>query len=402
MKRDSTVKRSSLIVLFCMAVLTLAGCWNRVEINDVALVEAAAIDKTKDGKIELTVQNFIPRALGGGQGLGGGGGGGGAAQTFTRSAKGKTIAEAMSVLQEKFPRKIFWGQTEVFLIGEKLAREGIQKEIEFLARHPDPHLRVLVIVSKGKAADALDLHPPLERSSSEVLREMAKSRTLLQVTVKDLLQMLTGDAGAAALPWIEIIPTKAGEEKKSTVAYISGTAIFKKDKMVGHIDDTTTRGLLWLRNEIKSAVVTVTPNGAEGFISLMLIKAKTELIPQIKNDKWQITLKAVSKDDLIQNASKLDVMKPEIVKRVEVELNKDIEIRVNTVLEQVQKKMKADAFGFAEAFHRKYPKEWKKAKEKWDEIFPEVEVNYDIQAKVLRPGKSSRPAGLPEQEVIKK
>ena len=107
------------ILLLCLGIvsLPLAGCWDRKEINDLALVTAAGIDKTDEEMIELSVQVFVPRSGGGGQ-LGQTGGTGSGPQSLVRSAAGKTVAEAMARLQERIPRTIFWGHTEVFIFGE--------------------------------------------------------------------------------------------------------------------------------------------------------------------------------------------------------------------------------------------------------------------------------------------
>ena len=129
----------------------LSGCWDRVEINDLAIVTAAAIDETDDNQIELSLQVFIPKAIGSGGGQGGGGGGGGGATTMLRSQKGINISDALSKLQSEIPRKIFWGQCKVFIFGEKLAKEGIQEQMDFFLRHPQPRERAYLYVSEGKA-----------------------------------------------------------------------------------------------------------------------------------------------------------------------------------------------------------------------------------------------------------
>ncbi|GAA3318607.1 Ger(x)C family spore germination C-terminal domain-containing protein [Ectobacillus funiculus] len=64
--------------------------------------------------------------------------------------------------------------------------------------------------------------------------------------------------------------------------------------------------------------------------------------------------------------------------------------------------MNVDAFGFADAFHRKYPKQWNKVKDHWDDVLPQVDVNVDIKTRVKRPGLSTTPAGLRENEVEEK
>lgn len=65
-------------------------------------------------------------------------------------------------------------------------------------------------MAKGTAKDIIALFPPLERSSSEVLRELAKSNTLMGVTLKDLVLMLHDNGGHAALPIINKLPPEKG------------------------------------------------------------------------------------------------------------------------------------------------------------------------------------------------
>jgi len=391
---------SKLVCILIGLPCLLTGCWDRVEVNDLALITAAGIDKKTSKKIELSVQVFVPRSSGGNvqQGLNGGGGSSGGL-TFVRSAEGLTIVDAMTKLQEKLPRRVFWGHTEVFIISRTLAEEGIRNHLDFMIRHPQVRIGAYVFISDNDAKRALELMPPLERSSSEVLRELAKSKAMLKVTLKDLSASIIGDSESAALPWITELPADDGKNKNNTVPYITGSAIFKKDKMVGHIDDTLTRGALWLRDEVESAVVTHTPKEANGFVSMKLIKARSELIPHIDNGKWSITLRGVTEDDIIQNATNLDLMNPKHLGSLELQLKQNIEGRVSACLEQVQKKMNADIFDFAGAFHRKYPKEWQQVKDRWDEMYPEVEVNFDLKAYVRRPGISTGPAGVSEDEV---
>jgi spore germination protein KC len=90
-------------------------------------------------------------------------------------------------------------------------------------------------------------------------------------------------------------------------------------------------------------------------------------------------------------------MNPTDVKMVQQEAEKDLENRVKLALKEVQKGLKADIFGFAEAFHRKYPEQWAAAKDRWDQIFPNVEVKVDAKVNILRPGVSSKPSAEPRK-----
>jgi spore germination protein KC len=388
------------LLFVCVYLILLSGCWDRTEVNDLALIVGLGIDQTKNGEIRLTVEIVVPKSVGGGgQVMGGGGAGGG--ETIIKSGTGVTVADAISNLQEKLSRRVFWGHTKVIVFGEKAAKAGIRQHLDFLSRNPEARLRSNVLVSKGTAKSVLELVPPIEQSSSEVLRELSESQLLLRVTVKDVLQMLSGDTGAAALPMVKIKPPEKGKQEQQTVAFIQRTAIFKKDKMIGDIDDQLTRGVLWLRNEIKEANITITPKGEKGNITATLIRAHTELIPKYEKGKWKMIVKATAEDDIILNGTKLDLLNPKYTKMIEKELENEMNKRIRNTLKKVQKEMKADIFGFADIFHRKYPREWNRVKNRWEEIFPTVEVVVKTKAYVRRPGIDTAPQGLPEQEVKK-
>ncbi|AFC32877.1 germination protein, GerC family [Paenibacillus mucilaginosus 3016] len=394
----------SVFCLLCgFLILTLTGCWNRVEVNDLALIMAAGIDKKDEDGIELTAQIFIPKSGGAQQGGGSTSGSGGAqGQTLVRTGRGVTIADAMSKLQEALPRKIFWGHTEVFIIGEQLARSGIREQLDFILRFPQMRERSSIFICKGTAKQVMEASPPLERSTSEVLREMTKSKQGLSLTVNELAQMLSGDSKAAIIPWVEPLPADRGNRDQQPIPYIMGTAVFKKDQMIGRIDDKTTRGVLWLRDEVERAIVTVAPEIADkGYVSFVLLRSSTELIPSVKGDQWSMTVKIETEDDVIQNTTKLDIMKPEITNSLEKELEKDIISRVNLALTKAQKERKVDIFGFNEVFHRHYPKQWEQIKENWEEKFPEIEVRVLADAKIRRPGSITSGGTLPEEEVMK-
>ncbi|PLS02251.1 Ger(x)C family spore germination protein [Neobacillus cucumis] len=386
--------RYLVLFLLILSNVFLSGCWDRQELNDLALVTAAGIDKKSDGTIELTVLTIVPK----GEIVQQGTGGSSSVKTFVRKATGKTLAEAMSKLQEILPRQIFWGICKVFIIDEEVAKDGIGSHIDFIMRYPQIRESTNIFISSVKAKKVLSLLPPLERDISEVLRELVSLKIGMDVSTKDLAEMMISESGDLGVPWIKILPPEKGKGKQ-TIAYITGTAIFKKDKMIGHIDDSVTRGVLWLRDEIELSTVSLKPEETDGYISLKSLNVKTELIPKIENGKWKIVFKATTENDIIQNSTPLDASNPKVANKLQKLLEKRIEKKVEVALHVVQKDMKADIFGFAEAFHRKYPKIWKREKNNWDKIYPDVEVSYDIKSHVRRQGMNSINPKFPKNEV---
>ena len=386
-----------LIFVFSFSLLFLSGCWDRVEINDLAIVTGAAIDQKENDQIELSIQVFVPKALssGGGQG----GGGGGSKITYTASQTGKNIADALSKIQGKFPREIFWGQCKVFIFGEELAKKGIQKQMDFLLRHPEPRGRAYVFISEGKAKSILELEPNLERYSAEVLRGILNYRIGLQITIQDIDEMLTGIAQAASIPYVKIKTQQTSEGKSIKYADIDGTAIFKKGKMIGTVSEAETRGVLWLRDEIKGYTVSVEIEDEEELVSLNPVSARVDLVPQIKDDKWKMDVDVATEGAIVQNETNIAFVDQKLLKEVEEAYQKSIETRIQDVLQVMQQKLNADLADFSKEFYRKYPKQKKTIEDHWDEIFPEVEVNINVDAHIRREGFINEPGAMPNNQI---
>jgi spore germination protein KC len=51
------------------------------------------------------------------------------------------------------------------------------------------------------------------------------------------------------------------------------------------------------------------------------------------------------------------------------------------------RELDADIFGFGDAVYQRYPKEWESMKDRWDEIFPDIELEISIQAKLRLMGR---------------
>jgi spore germination protein KC len=254
-------------------------------------------------------------------------------------------------------------------------------------------------VHKGKAKDVLELLPPLERASSESLREIFNLQTGLGVTMNELRKMLRGEGRAAALPIIGILPPQKGGEETQTAPFVSGTAIFKKDKMIDQINLKTTRGAMWLRQEIQDITVMIKMGEEKGFMAVKPILGNMRLLPQIDKGKWKMRVKIRAEGDLVQNGTNLDPMDPKVIKDIEQALNKQVKSRIQQTLSKVQKEMKADIFGFGTEFHRVYPKEWGKVEDNWDEVFPDVQVKLEVETYIRRPGMSTMPAGKPKEDM---
>ncbi len=371
----------ALFFIFCMCLLS--GCWDQKELNDIVLVDGVGIDKAKDGKVEVTISMVIPQAQSASEAGGGAKGAGGTQLVGVRYATGVTVAKALEQLQTKIPRKIFFGHLQAIVISEKIAKEGITDYLDLFLRHPRPSTHSYVFISKGSAKELLSLQTDLY-SPVEIIRGIARSETLMNKTVLDVLEMLKD--GDTAIPMIEKLPPEKGKKPNQTIPYLNKTAIFNKDKMVGSIDDSLTRGAMWIRNEIKEARITMIPKNENEPITLAVLNAKTKLVPKISGDKWKMTIKGRASGEIISNYGNRNLKDKKMMDKLEKQFAKEIEERMAKTVQYVQKKKKVRIFEFGEAFERKYPKRWNEVKDRWVEIYPTVEVDYDVKVNIRSQG----------------
>jgi spore germination protein KC len=218
---------------------------------------------------------------------------------------------------------------------------------------------------------------------------MVRLERAVDLTIMRALQEVSGDAKAASIPMV----MKAGD----TTLALDGTAVFRGDQMVDHLERKATEGLLWIRNEFTSRIINARLPGERGYVSMEVFRSDTELIPEIEGKKPRLLLKVTAEGGVRFNGTRLSLYSPSNVDRIARAMERDIRDRLHRTVKRVQK-ARADVLGFAGAFHRKYPQEWAKMKDRWNErVFPRLKVDIQVRVHIRRPGIIDRPAGLPEE-----
>ena len=69
---------------------------------------------------------------------------------------------------------------------------------------------------------------------------------------------------------------------------LEDTAVFKKDKLIGWLNSTESRGLLFVKGNVKGGIMTIYYNGDK--LSLRILRNNSEIHPVINDGKIQINL----------------------------------------------------------------------------------------------------------------
>lgn len=381
-------------------VILLTGCWNRTELNELGITTATGFDK-EDGVWKVTYQIVVPSAISSGAGASSNSGVNQSA-VHVFSSQGKTMREAVDLNNLENPRRLFFAHNNVVVLGKQAAEAGIDELIDLYLRNPDARETVQVIVTDGKARDIMQKFVPPERLPGSaianiLLKEKRLSSILPPVTIYDIALKLNSEAKAVGIP--EIAVSGEDSDKLNTIDIYKRTsvpaklrlnrlAVFKGDRMVGWIKQNDSLGLSWLMDKVKSVTYTI-PCGSAGkqgeFFSYRVTSAKTKITPRKEGDGYVFGVKIRAGGDLLESTCPEDFKNPEVLKRLEHNIEAEIQKDVNNAWKTVQK-YKADLPGFADKLHRKYPGEWKALNKRWDQELDDVKLDVSVKATIRRPG----------------
>ena len=364
-------------LLLIASLLILPGCWDRKELNEIALIRAIGIDRTEDGQIEVALLQAIPQRA---EDAGGGEKTGGTQRVLT--ARSINIPEAKAKLQQVLGREIFTGDQEVVVFGKGIARSGIGEALDFIARQPQVRLDAVVFVCDGSPQEIFTTIPLAEITASESLYKLARVEGYTEISVMRVLRELTGDAKSTVIPVVK----KLGDKSLS----LDGMAIFRGERMVEHLDRKSKEALMWIRNEYTTGTVNARIEGEKGYVAMNVNRTKTEMIPKLDGKKPRMIIRLTSENVLSYNGTDLNLFYPSNMDRITRVMEKELEKRLRNTVKRAQN-VRADAFGFAEIFHREYPEKWAQMKNDWNErIFPRMDVDIQVQVKLRWPGMTDR------------
>lgn len=383
------------LLLFVLA-LTGSGCWNRREVETLAFVLASGVDKTEDGQVRLTVQLAKPSIIRPREG-----GGGGEPAVWVVSTTGKTTFDAVRNFHEVSPRRLIWSHSEVVVIGEEMARKGMAEFFDFYTRDHDLRWESWILVAQGKAEEVLKAGEDLEKIPAKTVTGLIKYKgahsKAYAGTVKDFVERLVGKGIETVAGRIEVIQTEGekggegGDKKKKKMLRLASTAVFKKGKMVGWLNDVESRGFLWMKGEVPSGIITVkSPKDGKSEVGFEILRTKAKTIVRVKDAKPSVTVKIVMEANLADQMTPDDLTDVKTIKVLEKRLSTAIRDEALAALKKARE-YKADIFGFGLALYREDPSTWKLLEKDWEEEFSGLEVDLEVEAYIRRTGVVTKP-----------
>lgn len=403
-------KRSICVGLALLICLTQAGCWDRREVESLGIVNGLAIDLAGEQRERIIVQTVNSAALAKNSG-------GGGASTFEKpyrniQSEGDSLYEAIKNLEHTTSTQRFFAHTDVVIVSENYARNrGMQDILDYLSRDPEWRYDVWLLVGRGDMASLMDTkgttNPIPAQRIAEILRLNNSISNYAPIRLGEFLKIMSSESSHPYTTIVDAQPNaaQANEEghdilngaipEPESDLVVKNTAVFKKDKMIGWLSEQESRGLLFIRDDIKAGEIKFpNPQIAGKTISTEILRSKTEIKPEIINNQLIIHINVEVASVLEAVEGKTPVSKYREVKVLEEGQKIAVTRSIEAVLAKAQQEYQVDIFGFGEAVHRKYPGVWKDMKAAWSDIFPTIPTVINVTSSIRHTNLSSNPPGV--------
>lgn len=382
--------RKLLLIIIILIFPTLTACaglnLNRTEIDKTFVVRIVAIDKLPTGKIRLTITSKSASA-GGNQGEGT------AAQSEIMVSEGETVFDAARQMLTFASKRPHYGHTEFILFGENTARDGIIPFLDFISRNHEFRYNAKIYIVKGDSANGMISKVNLGDShlSDKLVSLESNAFALSQnqpVTLSEAMYIFDKKGISTYIPYIEVVESNQGEmlskEQLSSDLHLSmqGYAIFKEDKLQSFLDGELSRGVNWIRNEIKSGILVLEALDGQK-ISMEIINSKSNIKPYMDENRIQCTVSVKFDTNIAETMSKDDIFTPQGFTRLEELQETKVRKEIEKTLKYAQE-LNLDIFGIITNFVRKYPNSKEELRASWNELFPEIQFNVEVESLVNR------------------
>ncbi|WP_062197482.1 Ger(x)C family spore germination protein [Massilibacterium senegalense] len=375
--------RKKIVLLLCITLFLLTGCWNAKDIEKMFYIQALGIDY-KDGKYYVYAQilNFAPIAkqetVGGEQKQ---------PATYVAVGVGSTYAEASHDLFRSSSRRIYWGHLRTVVFTERMLQHGVRDILDLLNRYHETRYTAWIFSTDEPLKKIFSVPPMLEMSPAysklgDPLSTYTQYSYLHPVRLHRFVSVTNEESSSAIIPRISIKEPGWGSsnKKEHPSLQFNGVQILQKFKTTGKLSYEDSIGFRWLTPSMTRGALSMEDNGKTYGVAI-LESPDISIFPIKKGRDWHFYIKIKMKANITE--FKKDISKKQIEKMLEKKVKEQI---MHTYLKGIEQD--EDVYQLSRKLQIKHFKEWKKVqKDGKIPLSPESIESIDISIFLKSGGK---------------
>ncbi len=393
------ILRTVFAIVLIAGITLCSGCGKSIEIENIGFILGAGFDRTEEGDVKVWIQIAMPTPnrdeimnLRG----------------WIATATGQNVFEAINNVSRKMAKKLFWGHATVLIVGERMARDGVDELVEYITRNAEFRYTSLMAVTSEDIGEILLLEMSSQSRSAADISGLFYTAQRISIAPKstfyDFITKSEEVGNEAILGRISIIEDSASkqlgtdssqEEPESEThndkeLLVEGCAVFHKDKMIGWLDGEQTSMALMLRNHMyRYEGMLDLPGGFLGYvITQSNVTMKTENLDVNALEDLTVKVEAIGSADITAIWSDETLTSVSDIKMLNEMVSDQIKQKLENLIFLSQKVYKVDFTDIGEKVRQKVPmKLWEDGlSEQWNDIYQNINVEVSVNLKIRRRG----------------
>ena len=383
--------RKYLIFIFIIMLLCSTGCWDLQEIGDKAVTTSIGLDLEDSNKLRFSSLYISPTLPG---------------ETTSVLQSKPTLTVASDYSGAMAARRTLLSLSRIpeyahirsIILCDDLVKNNLPLAVDFLTRNRNFSPETTLMVSVGSHPEQI---LALANNTDRILKQLVTVNEIqlgiyVRVTVNDFTYRLLTPGIEPAVPQITIEAAKPGNESasagdktedpsgKSKKLVLHGTAVFKKDKKIGALNEYESRGFRWLNSRSKTGglLIIKSPFNSDAYTTLEILRFSSNTKPMVNGSKIKMQIKIDARLALDENTSGMVTITPASLKKMEQTANQEISRQVSSCIRKSQN-LNSDILGWGLLLLQCQPDTWKQVKENWNDTFPLVEYDIKTETSIL-------------------
>ncbi|MEL4025187.1 Ger(x)C family spore germination protein [Lysinibacillus endophyticus] len=360
------------LLLYILMSLMLAGCWDQHHLVNKTFVNGIGYDLTEEGNVKVTVRTVNIKGKGGGQFD---------VEDILLFAEQEMQIGLGTEIDSMVAGEVDFSQAHIILIGDEMAKTGINQLLEFYYRGKDANIAKKVAITKGTAESVISTEiekSPIAFFILQAIEGGENASYLPDESISSIWTKLLTQGRDLLLPYMEqVTPEKIR---------IAGVALMDGDKFSGKTLTIEQSSLLLLMmDELKKTsqmyLVLDEAKDESNRISTKQVKRKLDIEVDEKtgNVMASINLKLkIGVDSYPHNLNK-NINQNELSQKISRELTKQAK-EITNILQEAS----CDPFGIGLRVSTTYPETWEKLK--WDKDFKNVTIKPNVEVEIIKTG----------------
>lgn len=387
------------LIAIAVLLMPLGGCWNSRELNELAVVSGIGMDlvpETDEYRVTFQLVNPSSTATSASPGSG-------KPAVVVVSATDKTMFGALRRASKHVTRQLFFAHTQLIVLGESLARSGINDVFDIFERSHELRLNSAILVARGSdAASVMKLLTAVEslpalglvKKTQNTSRVWGENRT---ISVFDVIKGITGE-GDLTINAVKINGDAEEGKKNSnleqsetpTKTMMNGLGVFRQGKLLYWMKDSEARGTEWLLDKIEETVINIDSEYKKESIAVNVIYSRTEVRTSMEGGLPVFHVTIAEEGSVNETDSFVDLSNREEILKLERELEKQTRLEVMQAFQKAQE-LESDVFNFGNELKRNNPQVWATLDKDWGRLFAQGRLDLHIKAYIRSTGMSLKP-----------